>query len=138
MTDLEPTRLQIYVDGACKPKNPGGAPVWGCCFIRNGVPVDTMGGLAGAEASEKATNNVAEYAAVINALKEAKRRGWEKDDITVYTDSQLVQGQIEAGMKVEATHLITLNRKAVQLKSTFSSAKLVWILGEKNKVAHNA
>ena len=84
------------------------------------------------------TNNVAEYVAVINALKEAKRRGWEKDKITVYTDSQLVHGQIEAGKKVKAVHLITLNRKAVQLKSMFRSARLVWILGENNKVAHNA
>src|SRR5207253_7831814 len=86
--------LDIYVDGSCAPKNPGGTPVWGCFFLRNGVPVDTLAGLAAADASERATNNLAEYVAFINALKEAKRRGWDSDRIRVLTDSQLLHGQL--------------------------------------------
>ncbi len=91
-SDSEVHSLEIYVDGACIPKNPGGTPVWGCFFMRDKEPVDSMGGLAGTESTAKATNSVAEYAAFVNALREAKRRGWDKDNVTLYTDSQFLHG----------------------------------------------
>ncbi len=130
--------VEIYIDGACIPRNPGGAPVWGFFLQRDGAPVDIKGGLAAAEASEMATNSVAEYSAFNNALAEAKRRGWENDQVTVYTDSQFLYGQVEAGNKVKAAHLIPLNARAVKLKAEFASLKLVLIPRERNKVAHRA
>ncbi len=130
--------LDIYVDGSCAPKNPGGTPVWGCFFLRNGVPVDTLAGLAAAEASERATNNLAEYVAFINALKETKRRGWDSDRIRVLTDSQLLHGQLALGWKVRSQNLLALYEKAMRLKSTFPSITIEKIARERNKIAHRA
>ncbi len=106
--------------------------------MRDEEPVDTMGGLAGAELTEKATNSVAECVAFVNALREAKRRGWDMDDVTVYTDSQFLHGQVELGKKVRALHLVSLNKKALELKAQFLSLKVVQIPREKNRVAHRA
>jgi len=128
--------LNIYIDGSCAPKNPGGTPAWGCLFLRNGLPIDTLAGLAGAEASEKATNNLAEYMAFINALKETKRRGWNDDHITIFTDSQLLHGQLELGWKVKSPNLIGIHKKAAELRASFPTLKVEKIGREKNKVAH--
>ncbi len=130
--------LEIYIDGACIPANPGGTPVWGCFFMRDKEPVDMMGGLAGVGSSGKATNSVAEYAAFVNALAEAKRRGWESDRVTIYTDSQFLHWQLEIGKKVKTPSLVTLNKKALLLKEQFRSVRTVLIPREKNKIAHRA
>ncbi len=82
--------VEAYVAGACIPKNPGGMPVWGFLLLRDNIPIETKGGLAGAESSPRATNNVAEYEAFINALKQIKLLGWDRDKIVVYTDSRIV------------------------------------------------
>jgi ribonuclease HI len=134
----EEALLEIYIDGACIPANPGGTPVWGCFFVRDKEPVDMMGGLAGARSSAKATNSVAEYAAFVNALAEAKRRGWENDRVTTYTDSQFLHWQLEIGKKVKTPHLLTFNKKALLLKEQFRSVRTVLILRERNKIAHKA
>jgi ribonuclease HI len=92
--------VEAYVDGACIPRNPGGIPVWGFLLLRDNAPIDAKGGVAGAESSPQATNNVAEYEAFINALKEIKRLGWAQDKIVVYTDSQLLHNQLKDEWKV--------------------------------------
>ncbi len=68
-------------------------------LLNRQIPIDTLAGPAAAEASEKATDNFAEYVAFNNALKEAKRRGWKDDAVTVFTDSELLHGQI--GVRLE-------------------------------------
>lgn len=112
--------------------------MWGCLFVRNGAPMDSLAGLAGAEASEKATNNLAEYAAFINALKEVKRRGWSEDNITLFTDSQLLHGQLELGWRVKSSNLLALHKRAMELKSSIPSIRIEKISRDKNKVAHRA
>jgi len=97
-----------------------------------------MAGLAAAEASEKATNNFAEYMAFINALKEAKRRGWNEDNVTVFTDSQLLHGQLELGWKVKSTNLLAIHKRAMELRSSFPSIAIEKIGRDRNKVAHRA
>ena len=87
--------VEAYVDGACIPKNPGGLPVWGFLLLSDHTPIDTKGGLASAESSPQATNNVAEYEAFINALKHVRRFGWDQDWTIVYTDSQLLHNQLK-------------------------------------------
>ena len=98
--------------------------------------MDVAGGLAGASNTEKSTNNLAEYVALINALKEVKRRGWTGDKITVFTDSELLHGQLEKGWRVDSKNLIELHKKAMNLKQSFPSIEVEKIGRGSNKVAH--
>jgi ribonuclease HI len=112
--------------------------VWGCFFLKNGLPIDTLAGLTAAEVSDKATNNLAEYVALINALKEAKRRGWNEDNVILFTDSQLLHGQLELGRKVKSSILLAFYKRAIELRSSFHNIKLEKIGRDRNKVAHRA
>jgi ribonuclease HI len=129
--------VEAYVDGACIPKNPGGIPVWGFLLLRDNTPIDTKGGLAGAESSPQATNNVAEYEAFINALKQIRRLGWEHDKIVVYTDSQLLHNQLKEEWKV-GPELLPLYKKAKAVMNGFPFIEVRKIPRTQNRVAHRA
>src|SRR5689334_8606841 len=110
--------VEAYVDGACIPMNPGGVPVWGFLLLRDNAPVDTKGGLAGAEASPRATNNVAEYEAFINVLKQIKHLGWDRDKVVVYTDSQILHNQVKDIWKANS-ELLRWYKRAKTLMNNF-------------------
>jgi ribonuclease HI len=129
--------VEAYVDGACIPKNPGGIPVWGFLLLRDNTPIDTKGGLAGAESSPQATNNVAEYEAFINALKQIRRLGWDQDKVVVYTDSQLLHNQLKEEWKV-GPELLPLYKKAKALMNDFPFIEVRKIPRTQNRVAHRA
>jgi len=129
--------VELYVDGACIPKNPGGVPVWGFLLLRDNIPIDTKGGLAGSESSPRSTNNVAEYEAFINALKHVKSLGWDHDKVVVYTDSQLLKGQLKDGWKV-GPELLPLHKKAKALMDNVPHLELRKIPRAQNRVAHRA
>jgi ribonuclease HI len=129
--------VEAYIDGACIPKNPGGIPVWGFLLLRNNTPIDTKGGLAGAESSPQATNNVAEYEAFINALKQIKRLGWDQDKIIVYTDSLILYSQLKDEWRV-GPELLPLYKKAKALMNGFLLFEVRKIPRSQNRVAHRA
>ncbi len=129
--------VEAYVAGACIPKNPGGMPVWGFLLLRDNIPIETKGGLAGAESSPRATNNVAEYEAFINALKQIKLLGWDRDKIVVYTDSRIVHNQLKDEWKA-GPPLVQWYKKAKMLMDVFPFFELRWIPGNQNRVAHRA
>ena len=129
--------VEAYVDGACIPKNPGGLPVWGFLLLRDHTPIDTKGGLAGAESSPQATNNVAEYEAFINALKHVRRFGWNQDWTIVYTDIQLLHNQLKGEWKV-GPELLPLYKKAKALMNGFPFIEVRKIPRNQNRVAHRA
>ena len=129
--------VQAYVDGACVPKNPGGIPVWGFLLLRDNTPIDTKGGLAAAESSPQATNNVAEYEAFINALKEIKHLGWDQDKIVVYTDSLILHNQLKDEWKV-GSELLPWYKKAKAQMNGFQFIEVRKIARSQNRVAHRA
>ena len=129
--------VEAYVDGACIPKNPGGTPVWGFLLLRDNSPINTKGGLAGAESSARATNNVAEYEAFINALKEMKQHGWDQDKIVIYTDSLILNNQPNGEWKVNP-QLLPLYKKAKELMDKFPFFEVRKIARDRNRVAHRA
>ena len=129
--------VQAYIDGACVPKNPGGIPVWGFLLLRDNTPIDTKGGLAAAESSPQATNNVAEYEAFINALKQIKHLGWDQDKIVVYTDSLILYKQLKDEWKV-GPELLRWYKKAKALMNGFSFPEIRQIPRNQNRVAHRA
>lgn len=129
--------VEVYMDGACIPKNLGGTPVWGFILLRDNIPIDTKGGLAGAESSRPATSSVAEYEAFINALRHVRSLGWDQDKIVVYTDSEPLQKQLRDEWKVNPG-LLTLYKKAKTLMSNLPFLEVRRIPRSQNQVAHRA
>lgn len=75
---------------------------------------------------ENKTNNEMEYAALIRALQEAQTGDH------LFTDSQLLVGQVTAGWKVNFAHLRPLVMDAKRLVVA-KKVKLTWVPREKNK-----
>jgi formyltetrahydrofolate-dependent phosphoribosylglycinamide formyltransferase len=81
----------------------------------------------------RATNNVAEYTALVKALEAAKRIGAEQ--LTVFSDSELLVRQINGRYKVKSEQIRPLFRQAVDLLGEFENWKVRHITREKNKEA---
>ncbi len=116
-----------YIDGASK-GNPGPSAI--------GVLIRDPDGLLLAEISEaigEATNNVAEYRAMIRALEEC--RLLKAENVLVRTDSQLLARQIDGKYKVKNPQLIELFDKVRKSASKFSAFKVEHIPREENKEA---
>src|SRR5512136_789690 len=109
--DKPSKRLTIYVDGASR-GNPGPAAV--------GVVIKDEKGITTLKASSsigRATNNQAEYTALIMALQEAKRL--RASHVEIRTDSQLMAEQITGNYRVRNAHIRPLFEQAMQLLTTF-------------------
>jgi ribonuclease HI len=99
-------KLVVHVDGGAR-GNPGPAAVAAVATTPDGQPV--------AERSEyigEATNNVAEYRAVLLAIELAEELG--ADDIEIVNDSELVARQIGGEYRVKQEHLKPLHREAME------------------------
>jgi ribonuclease HI len=69
-----------------------------------------------------ATNNVAEYNAAIDCLREIYKLGW-RGDITLYGDSQLVARQYSGEYRCKAPLIIPLLAKLKEAATFFSRSK---------------
>jgi ribonuclease HI len=81
----------------------------------------------------RATNNEAEYRGLIAALTLAQEHG--VDDLTVKTDSQLMQRQLSGAYRVKAVNLVPLYLEAQRLASGFARFRIVHVRREKNREA---
>ncbi len=81
----------------------------------------------------EATNNQAEYQAVILGLEEAKKIG--ADEVDVFLDSELVQQQLTQKYKVKNQDLGSLFIKVWNLALNFKKVKYIHIRRTDNKLA---
>ncbi|KAK8655407.1 hypothetical protein V6N13_107985 [Hibiscus sabdariffa] len=77
-----------------------------------------------------ATNNAAEYRAVILGLKHALRKGYR--NIRVRGDSKIVCMQLQGLWKVKHEHMSELHEQAMELKNKFISFQINHVLRELN------
>lgn len=80
-----------------------------------------------------ATNNVAEYEALVWGLRTALDHGVQR--IEVRADSQLVVRQVNGHYKVKNAGLVPLHATACALLKRFSSARVVHVRREENCAA---
>ena len=116
---------QLYCDGASS-GNPG----------ESGIGVVLISGDETHEISEHigiATNNVAEYKALVKGLSKARDLGMEKVDI--FLDSELLVRQINGIYRVKNENLKKLYDEAVSTLRSFKSYDIRHIPREKNKQA---
>jgi len=116
-----------YVDGASI-GNPGPSGIGGVLLDENGEELERFSEHIGA-----ATNNVAEYRALIHALNRFTTLG--ADHVRVFTDSQLLQRQTSGDWKIKDEKLRELNRMLRDLIARFSSFEITHIGREKNRAA---
>lgn len=126
--------LTIYVDGAVR-GNPGPAGIAGIIFkdkpVSSGIEKVEIEHFS--EYIGEATNNEAEYKALISALEKA--RSLKAQSVLIYSDSELLVKQITGAYKVKSPHLKTLLEKAKILWSYFAKAEIKHISREENSDA---
>ena len=126
---MRDTRNEIiaYIDGASR-GNPGPAAAGFTLADSAGTHLQAKAFFLG-----QATNNVAEYTSFLKALEAAKNIGAEQ--LTVFSDSELLVRQINGQYKVKSEQIRPLFRQAVNLLGEFKKWKVRHISREKNKEA---
>lgn len=81
----------------------------------------------------KATNNEAEYQALIEGLKAVSE--WKPQRLEVYLDSKLVVEQINGAYKVKKAELLPLHRRAKELLGAFGEVVVAHVERERNRGA---
>ncbi|MBU1179934.1 ribonuclease HI family protein [Patescibacteria group bacterium] len=119
-------KLTIFTDGGAR-GNPGPAGI-GVVIKENGKTVKEYGEYIG-----KATNNQAEYRALISALETAKEMGAE--EVNIFMDSELIVKQVKGEYKVKHPGLAPLFLKLYNLRIGFKRFSITHIRREKNKEA---
>ena len=106
--------LKIYTDGAAR-GNPGPA-AYAFLFVLNDTIIHQGSGYIGT-----ATNNTAEYQAIINALKTAEK--FYIGHIQLFSDSNLAIQQINRKWKINYPHLSKLCNKVYQLCNKYEKVE---------------
>jgi ribonuclease HI len=119
--------LTIEFDGGSR-GNPGPAGIGVVVRAADGTPLVTLGRFIG-----HATNNVAEYQALIIALQKAGELGAKR--ILVRGDSELIIKQLRGEYRVRHPDLRPLYEEALELLRRFESHKLEHGLRHKNAMA---
>ena len=117
----------IYTDGGSR-CNPGPGAAGFVISDNSGNKLAAKGLFIGT-----VTNNVAEYTAVVEALKCAVNTGVRI--VTVYSDSELVVKQINGQYRVKSPQLKPFFSQAQELLCGFSSWKFVHVLRDENAEA---
>lgn len=128
----EEKSIDLWIDGLCEPLNPGGTACIGYVIKRSGVVIAEGSYVVGKGAGM--TNNVAEYTALIFALKEIKRLRLENELIKIRSDSQLLVNQMNRKWAVKAPLIVPLYKLANEL-ATGLNYRIEWIPREENKEA---
>src|SRR5215472_15713327 len=117
-------KFRAYVDGAAR-YNPGPAGAGVYIEPEASRPAEEL-----FEALGSTTNNVAEYRALILALRRAEEL--HADEVEILSDSRLMVEQMNGRFRVKADHLKPLLSEAVQRAKRFRRFSLKHILREAN------
>lgn len=120
-------KIIIYTDGGAR-GNPGPAGIGVAIYDENRKIIEEHSGFLGI-----ATNNQAEYQAVILALKKAQILGAEELDF--YLDSELVVKQLKGEYKVKNKDLASLFLEIHNLSINFKKISYTHVRREFNKEA---
>jgi ribonuclease HI len=106
--------VTVYTDGASR-GNPGDA-AWAYVIVQGGSVADSSSGYIGT-----ATNNAAEYHAVIKGLEAA--RAFTRERLEVRSDSELVVRQLTGQYRIREEHLAVLAAEVQRLTRNFAEVR---------------
>jgi ribonuclease HI len=119
-------RAHVYFDGACR-GNPGPAAVGYAVVTGDGIVAE------GGETIGRATNNQAEYRALVTALETAAEFGF--DEVHVRGDSELIVKQVKGAWNTNDPELRELRVRARELLDRFDDWTLEHVPREINERA---
>lgn len=119
--------LTLEFDGGSR-GNPGPAGIGVVVRAQDGTPLVTLGRFIG-----RATNNVAEYKALITAMDEALKLGARS--IVIRGDSELIVKQMKGIYRVKHPDMKVLHEEAQDRIGRFDSARIEHNLRHKNELA---
>ncbi|MBI4465152.1 MAG: ribonuclease HI family protein [Acidobacteria bacterium] len=122
-----PSELIAYIDGGSR-GNPGPAGFGVVIQDAQGRTLETFSGFLG-----RATNNVAEYEALLAALEYASRQ--QSQSLKIYCDSELVTKQMQGLYRVQSPDLRPLHERARQLARHLSSFSIQHVPRAQNQLA---
>ena len=122
-----PEVLHIHIDGGSR-GNPGDAGFGVHVTAPDGSDVAELYGFLGL-----ATNNVAEYQALLHGLRYAIARGARR--VLVFSDSELVVKQIAGSYRVKHPSMVPLHREALALMRQLEEVRVTHVRREQNKEA---
>jgi ribonuclease HI len=123
----EGASLKVFIDGASR-GNPGEAGFGVHVTNEAGTEVAALYGYLG-----RATNNVAEYEALLHALRWALARGARR--LAIFSDSELVVKQMSGAYKVKHPDMQARNREAQGLLRRFDAARIAHVPRDQNREA---
>ena len=123
----EGASLKVFIDGASR-GNPGDAGFGVHVTDEAGTEIAALYGSLG-----RATNNVAEYEALLHALRWALARGARR--LAIFSDSELVVKQMSGAYKVKHPDMQARSREAQGLLRRFDAARIAHVPREQNREA---
>jgi ribonuclease HI len=120
-------KARLYTDGGAR-GNPGPAAAAFVLEAEDGTVLEARGTAIGV-----ATNNVAEYRALVDGLRRAVELG--VGDLEVVSDSELIVKQMRGEYRVKNEALRVLHREASALAGTLGRVTFTAVRREQNEVA---
>ncbi len=120
----------LYIDGSTQP-NPGPSGIGVVIEDEQGQQLSTISRYIG-----RATNNQAEYRALLAGLEKAASFSPRPPSVEVRSDSELIVKQLQGIYRVKKAELMPLHSRALELSRAFPSFSIVWIPRDQNK-AHS-
>lgn len=124
--------VTVYCDGLCEP-NPGGIATCGWVAFDGGGLLHRHSSVVCRGSG--ATNNVAEYGAVISALGWLLANGYASRRTVVHSDSQLLVYQLAGRYAVRSPNIVPLHAQVADLARAFREVVFRWIPREENAEA---
>lgn len=123
---LDLSVCKLFIDGSSL-GNPGPAGY--------GYVIETMGRLTtGSGHIGRATNNAAEYEALIRGLRRCLEMGCRR--VEVFTDSELLARQLKGEYRVRSPSLKALHAEALALLKEFETFEVRHVGREENQIAN--
>ena len=126
-SDRQRLRTRLFTDGGAR-GNPGPAAAAFVLEAEDGTVLDARGDAIG-----MATNNVAEYTALLNGLRRAAELGLT--ELEVVSDSELMVKQMRGEYKIKNEALRDLSAEASQLARALGSVTYTAVRREHNVLA---
>lgn len=123
-----PSKVQVYSDGGAR-GNPGPGAIGVLVCDERGEELEEHHETIG-----EATNNIAEYTAVIVGLELAKK--WGARHISYFVDSELVARQLSGKYRIKSPHLQGLFRQVKEGEKSFDRVTYTHIPRTHERIRH--
>jgi ribonuclease HI len=124
------SHLVLHTDGGAR-GNPGPAAIGVVIEVEKDGQTELVGEIG--ETIGVASNNVAEYRAIIRGLEEAERLG--ASTVTCLLDSQLVVEQLNGNYRVRSEDMKPLHARVTELRQRFALVSFQHVRREQNQEA---